>query len=153
MIGELTSEQIEHLLQTQAIGRIGCHANGITYIVPVSYVYHDNRVYGHSDEGLKLRLARANPEVCFEVERIENMCNWQTVITWGTYEELSGEEAEGARVLLKQLLPILRSESAGLADDHSGYIEHRVHTSGGHGHFYRINLREKTGRFEIEGLL
>ena len=71
MIGELTSEQIEHLLQTQAIGRIGCHANGITYIVPVSYVYHDNRVYGHSDEGLKLRLARANPEVCFEVERIE----------------------------------------------------------------------------------
>jgi nitroimidazol reductase NimA-like FMN-containing flavoprotein (pyridoxamine 5'-phosphate oxidase superfamily) len=151
MIGELTGEQIEQLLKTQAIGRIGCHANGLTYIVPVAYVYHDNCVYGHSDEGLKLRLARANPEVCFEVEHIENMCNWQTVIVWGTYEELSGQEADDAMVLLKQLLPTLRSQSIGLAGDHTGYIEYRVHTSGGHGHFYRINLREKSGRFEVEG--
>jgi nitroimidazol reductase NimA-like FMN-containing flavoprotein (pyridoxamine 5'-phosphate oxidase superfamily) len=152
MIGELTGRQIEQVLETQAIGRIGCHADGLTYIVPVTYVYRDNFVYGHSDDGLKIRLVRANPKVCFEVEHIENMCNWQTVIAWGTYEELSGEEAEHALARLRELLPVLRSESAGLAGNPSGYIDYRIHTAGKHGHFYRIKLTEKTGRFESEGV-
>lgn len=54
MIGELNYTEIEDVLQNQHIGRIGCHAKGITYIVPVSYAYSDSYVYIHSLEGKKL---------------------------------------------------------------------------------------------------
>ena len=38
MSGELNNTRVENILKTQFIGRIGCHANGITYVVPVTYV-------------------------------------------------------------------------------------------------------------------
>ncbi len=41
MFGELNPEEIEQLLSAQLVGRIGCHADGTTYVVPVSYGYQD----------------------------------------------------------------------------------------------------------------
>ena len=41
MIGDLNFKEVEEVLQDQLIGRIGCHSNGITYIVPVSYAYNE----------------------------------------------------------------------------------------------------------------
>ena len=55
MLGELTSDEIDELLRTEAIGRIGCYAFGQPYVVPVTYAYDGDSVYGHSREGLKLR--------------------------------------------------------------------------------------------------
>lgn len=37
MFGELTRKEIEEVLARQIVGRIGCHADGRTYIVPISY--------------------------------------------------------------------------------------------------------------------
>src|SRR5207249_11652316 len=87
-IGELDSNQIDHLLQTEVVGRLGCHADGKTYIVPITYVYDGGYVYGHTIEGTKTRMMRANPEVCFEVDHIDDLTNWQSVIAWGSFEEL-----------------------------------------------------------------
>ena len=39
MLGELNRSQIDEILESQAVGRIGCHAGGKTYVVPVTYVY------------------------------------------------------------------------------------------------------------------
>lgn len=48
MLGELNSSQIENVLRGEVIGRIGCHANDTTYVVPVSYVYDGIYVYSHT---------------------------------------------------------------------------------------------------------
>ena len=37
MIGKLTSEEIESLLQQQFIGHLGCQDKDTVYVVPVSY--------------------------------------------------------------------------------------------------------------------
>jgi hypothetical protein len=42
MLGELDGLQIEDLLMSLPVGRVGCHADGITYIVPINYVYEDD---------------------------------------------------------------------------------------------------------------
>jgi uncharacterized protein len=42
-------------------------------------------------------MMRRNPEVCFEVDRVEDLVNWDSVIGWGTYEERYGSQAEHAR--------------------------------------------------------
>ena len=63
MLGELTAEQIEAMLRAETTGRIGCHADGRTYVVPVTYAYESGCVYSHGFDGLKIRLTRSNPRV------------------------------------------------------------------------------------------
>jgi nitroimidazol reductase NimA-like FMN-containing flavoprotein (pyridoxamine 5'-phosphate oxidase superfamily) len=88
MLGDLTINQIENLLYSQLIGRIGCHTDEITYVVPITYAYDGTYIYGHTKEGMKINMMRINPKVCFEVDFIYNLSNWRSVISWGNYEEL-----------------------------------------------------------------
>jgi nitroimidazol reductase NimA-like FMN-containing flavoprotein (pyridoxamine 5'-phosphate oxidase superfamily) len=80
MIRALESEEVERVLRTEIVGRIGCHAGDRTYIVPVSYVYQDGSVYAHSSYGQKIEMMRENPEVCFEVDHVEDLGNWNSAI-------------------------------------------------------------------------
>ena len=82
MLGKLTPVEIEEVIRQQVVGRIGCHANGMTYVVPVSYAYDGDYIYVRTFEGLKLDMMRRNPKVCFEIDTMLNMGNWQSVIAW-----------------------------------------------------------------------
>ena len=84
----MNAAEIEQLLQQQLVGRIGCHVDGLTYVVPVSYAYEGNYIYCHALEGMKINMMRKNPDVCFEVDNTKNLANWQSVIAWGSFEEL-----------------------------------------------------------------
>lgn len=147
MIGELAPPQIEELLQNELIGRIGCHHNGTTYIVPVSYAYDGTYVYVHTYEGMKIEIMRHNPAVCFQVDHLHDMGNWQSVIAWGTYEELPEGDArnEAVQVLLRRRLPLVSSVTTHLGANwpFSSEIDTKVD-----GIVFRIALHEKTGRFE-----
>ena len=81
------SIEIEEVLTQQIIGRIACHANDMSYIVPISYVYDGECVYARTFEGLKINLMRKNPNVCFQTDVMENMANWKSVIAWGEFKE------------------------------------------------------------------
>ncbi len=152
MLGELNADQIEHVLRSEIVGRIGCHAEGRTYVVPVTYVYDGQHIFGHTREGMKTRFMRENPDVCFEVDRMDNLANWESVIVWGTYEELHGKAANAAMdLLINRFMPLLMSETALPA--------HALHPSGKpidtsdfRGVVYRITITEKTGRFECNEL-
>jgi hypothetical protein len=149
MIGELTATEIEDLLRGQFTGRIGCHADGRTYVVPIGYAYDGRFVYCHSPEGLKLQMMRKNPAVCFEVDRIENIGNWRSVIATGRFEELRGREAIAAmEVLIARFAAIGR-----VLEPHPSYVLRASQTEspladGRPVVLYRIRLVEKTGRFE-----
>lgn len=148
MQGELTHEQIENVLRSELTGRIGCHAEGRTYVIPISYAYDGDHVYGHSSAGLKMRMMRSNPSVCFEVEEIDDLANWRTVLAWGTFEELEGiEEQRARRRLSERFGPFVTSETA---QPPSGprSAEEAGDASVRRSIFYRIRLDEKTGRFE-----
>jgi nitroimidazol reductase NimA-like FMN-containing flavoprotein (pyridoxamine 5'-phosphate oxidase superfamily) len=147
MLGELTANQIETVLQVQVVGRIGCHAGDTTYVVPTTYAYDGQYVYGHTKEGMKIDMMRKNPKVCFEVDAMENMSNWRSVIAWGTYEELTDPEARkvGMQKLIDRVMPLLTGEttiSHAMTDGHGEYIEAMK------GVVYRIRLTKKTGRYE-----
>jgi len=60
------------VLTSQLIGRIGCHADNVTYVVPVSYVYDGDSIYSHTHEGMKINMMRENPDVCFEADKHED---------------------------------------------------------------------------------
>jgi nitroimidazol reductase NimA-like FMN-containing flavoprotein (pyridoxamine 5'-phosphate oxidase superfamily) len=88
VIQDLDRTEIEAFLRRQVVGRIGCHAGGRTYVVPVIYVWDGECVYVQSIEGRKIEMMRANPEVCFEVDEYRPGGSWRSVIVEGAYEEL-----------------------------------------------------------------
>lgn len=138
MLGRMRRPQIAKTLRDGTVGRIGVTAGGRTYVVPVTYVFDGDSVYGHSVLGQKIRMMRANPSVCFQVDDIRDMGNWRSVIAQGTYEELTGDMAAAAAKLIRARLgPLTTSETAGPAG-RAG----RAHVS------YRIRLRERSGRYE-----
>jgi nitroimidazol reductase NimA-like FMN-containing flavoprotein (pyridoxamine 5'-phosphate oxidase superfamily) len=73
VLGRLGEAEIEDVLRTATIGRIGCRDGDSVYVVPISFVYTDGCAYGHSAEGRQLTLMRATPEVCFEVEDVRRL--------------------------------------------------------------------------------
>ncbi|MNE62876.1 Pyridoxamine 5'-phosphate oxidase [compost metagenome] len=141
MIGELNEQQISEVLKSQSVGRIGCHFDETTYVVPVSYVFDGEYIYAHSREGMKIKMMRQNPQVCFEVEEVESGASWRSVIAWGEYEELQDEEDRDAamKLLVKHFLPSIQNESILLSHGLGTYKVAVV---------YRIRLTKKVGRFE-----
>jgi len=141
MLGTLTRTQIENVLRAGTVGRIGVTADGRTYVVPITYVYEGDSVYGHTTIGQKVRMMRKSPDVCFEVEDITDMANWRTVITRGHYEELTGDVATAAaKLIAARLGPLTTSATAGPAGPAARKAQ--THVS------YRIRLTERTGRYE-----
>jgi nitroimidazol reductase NimA-like FMN-containing flavoprotein (pyridoxamine 5'-phosphate oxidase superfamily) len=141
MLGELTSGEIDGVLRSEAIGRIGCYAFGRPYVVPITYAYDGVAIYGHSREGLKLRMMRSHPTVCFEVERFESPSSWQSVIALGTFSELEPPAADIAMQLLRRRLAPLVASATSAPDG-------PWHPSGLPWAVFRILLGERTGRFE-----
>lgn len=142
MLGELDKGEIIDLLERQIIGRLGCHVDGETYVVPINYVYLDNAVYAHSGMGKKIEMMRKNPEVCFQVDEVEDTFRWKSVVLWGTYEELEDEERQQALMsIIHRIMPLRDKPS--LPASHGVDDELRDNIV-----VYRINITEGTGRFE-----
>ena len=147
MFGNLGEAAIDTILRHEIVGHIGCHSNDTIYVVPISYAYENGCIYAHAEEGMKIKMMRENPGVCFEVYRMENMGNWQCVIGWGNYEEITDEKerAEALKILLKRDLPIITSKTVELTPEWPFLPENINEITG---IVFRIKLGKKTGRYE-----
>lgn len=145
--GELSREEIDKLLHRQAYGRLACTDGDQPYIVPVTYAYNGEYIVGQTNEGSKLALLRKNPKVCFEVDSMTGMRDWQGVVIQGDFEELKDAEAEKARdVLINKVFPLLTNSMI-----HS--FEHEVTTQVDDSLriksvMYRIIIRKMSGRYQ-----
>ncbi len=142
MLGDLTKREIIDFIEKQSIGRLGCHADGETYIVPINYVSRENAIYAHSGKGKKIDMMRKNPNVCFQIDEIKDTFRWKSVIVWGTYEELTGVERQQA---MQGIMQRIMSFTDANAKEPSHAIDPAHH------HdivVYKININEGTGKFE-----
>jgi len=147
--GAMDAGQIDQVLRCELVGRIGCYAEGQTYVVPVFYAYDGTYIYGHSSDGMKIRMLRANPQVCFEVDHVESLIDWQSVIAWGRFEELAGEQANQAEQLLIQRMRPHLPAAIGRSPDQPGQSERAIaDPAQQRAIVYRIALAERTGRYE-----
>jgi len=147
MLGKLNDTEIRNVLSSQVLGRLACTDGKQPYIVPLTYTYDGEYIYGQTNEGMKLELLRKNPSVCFEVDMMTDMRNWKSVIVNGMFEELKEEDAEKAReILFYRVYPLMTSSTI-----HSN--QHEVTTDLDDSNrvkcvMYRIKIKKMTGRFE-----
>lgn len=147
MIEELGPAQIEQLLHEQVIGRIGCHSRGRTYVVPITYAYVDGAIVSHTGNGLKVRMMRENPSVCFEVEDLRHLPRWASVIAHGRYEELDGDRADTALEQLVARLGASPPAAISMPWQGAGVYEPTSHAQRPDV-IFRIVIEEKTGRHD-----
>lgn len=147
MFGELTSQEIETLIHDHIVGRLACFDEGVGYIVPVSYAYDGSYIYVRSKEGMKIQMMRKNPKVCFQVDKMLDMANWQSAVMWGEYEELKSEKERNMAIkkLMDRILPVISSETMHLSPQ---WPFHPDEIGSVKGVIFRIKLNNKTGRFE-----
>lgn len=149
MLGQLNQIQINNILSSQVLGRIACTDSVHPYIVPVTYAFDGECIYGQTNEGSKLEIMRKNPNVCFEVDMMFDMRNWQSVLVHGSFEELEKDDAEKARTTLFTRIYPLTTSSTVHTHEHEqleGIDDGtRIKTV-----MYKINIIKMTGRFERE---
>jgi nitroimidazol reductase NimA-like FMN-containing flavoprotein (pyridoxamine 5'-phosphate oxidase superfamily) len=84
----MTSEECREILVHTGFGHLGCTRNDEPYVVPIYFVYEQERLYGFSTFGRKIEWMRANPKVCIEVDEVASHFSWASVIINGRYQEL-----------------------------------------------------------------
>ena len=148
MLGELNAKQVEDLLKQQVTGRIACSDNGTPYIVPVNYVYDGTQIYGHCTAGKKIDIMRKNPKVCFQVDEIRTIFNWQSVLAWGRFEELvdMAEKERAMQAIRHRLMPF--SEKPADHPSHGFSAKEEDIWAKVPLILYKIVLINKTGRYE-----
>jgi len=149
MPGQLSEIQINNLLASQLVGRMACTDGMQPYIVPVTYAFDGEYIYGQTNEGHKLSILRKNPAVCFEVDRMIDLSHWQSIIIYGQFEELQEEDAKNAReYLFTRVFPMMtisKIHSYGHEVEENAYENIWVREV-----MYRIKINSITGRFETK---
>lgn len=147
MIETLSDQEIMNVVAGSIVGRLGCHAGGKTYVVPISFAYDSGYIYARTFEGMKIDMMRENPEVCFQVDQMQSMADWKSVIVWGTFEELEkkADREMGLKILLSRILPKVSSETVKFTPEWpfaSGNLSEIE------GIVFRIRISEMSGRME-----
>lgn len=147
MLGELNEIQINNVLSSQVLGRLACTNKKEPYIVPLTYTYDGEFIYGQMKKGKKLKMLRKNPNVCFEVDMMTDMANWQSVLVFGKFEELKNKKSDKAReILFKRVYPLMTSSTV---HPHEHAVTSEVDDSNREKPvMYRIKIKKVTGRFE-----
>jgi len=149
MLGILSNSQINGILENNINGRIGFTDGKIVHIVPITYLYDGIYIIAHSKDGLKIKIMRQHPNVCFQVDEILDQTNWKSVLAWGNYEELI--EPRERHYALDRLIRLVNN----LKMSETAFI---THVGSNEGHLvnpeeiktivFRIKIENKTGRFE-----
>jgi uncharacterized protein len=147
MHGKLSKEEMDSMLRHEFLGRIGCHSNGMTYIVPISYAFDGKYLFCHSQEGMKIDMLRKNPEVCFEIDKLDSLAAWKSIIIWGKYEEVENEEErnKALKILLNRAYPFIVTEKMKLGSDWPFTSDNLSLIKGV---VFRINIKEMSGRYD-----
>jgi len=116
----------KEFLTRAPVGRLGLSLNDHPYIVPLNYVYFDEKIYFHcSIEGQKLDYLKKNHRICFEVDEFQgvkkgdNPCSsgakYRSVIVNGTAKLVL--ETRVKMDILKNLMEKYTEDTATSFDD------------------------------------
>jgi nitroimidazol reductase NimA-like FMN-containing flavoprotein (pyridoxamine 5'-phosphate oxidase superfamily) len=91
-IVKMNESEMESLLTRVGYGHLGCCRHGRPYVIPIHYAYVKPDVYIFTTRGMKTEFIKENPEVCLQVEEVQDVTDWRSVIFTGRAELLSQAE-------------------------------------------------------------
>lgn len=141
-IHEMSDAECCQVLQSEKVGRLACARNNQPYVIPIYFAFDGNYIYGFTTVGQKVEWMRTNELVCFEMDQIENDCDWVSIVVFGRYEELPDTpEYQAAR---NQAHRVLQTHSMWWEPAYMSQ-EHRDQPHSLTPVFYRIHIERMTG--------
>lgn len=111
-IRDLSYEDALAILARNQVGRLAFAHKDRIDIEPIHYAYADGWLYGRTTPGAKLEAVSHNRWVAFEVDEIEALFDWRSVVVKGSIYLLraDGSEAEQAQyahgvAMCRQVVP------------------------------------------------
>jgi uncharacterized protein len=92
---KLSPEECHAVLERNRFGRLAHALYDHVGIEPMSYVFRNEAVWGRTAPGMKTRVLERNPRVAFQVDEVEAMFRWRSVVVRGEFEMLSAAGSEG----------------------------------------------------------
>jgi nitroimidazol reductase NimA-like FMN-containing flavoprotein (pyridoxamine 5'-phosphate oxidase superfamily) len=131
----MTPEAATALLEQRHFGRLAYTFRDRVDIEPIGYVYADGWLYARTSPGAKLSTVQHHPWVAFEVDEIEGMYDWRSVVVHGTIyflDEANDPDGYAAAV------EVLRSrDAAAFTDDDAAPFRRRL---------FRVHVDSIVGR-------
>ncbi|HIK17994.1 MAG TPA: pyridoxamine 5'-phosphate oxidase family protein [Leptolyngbyaceae cyanobacterium M33_DOE_097] len=107
-IDEMNTQEIHDLLHKVGIGHLGCALDGHPYVVPMHYYFDDPDIYIFTTVGMKTQYMDANPEVCLQVEEVNDLKHWRSVTVMGRAEHMTDQpDIDRVMQLVKRQNPTL----------------------------------------------
>ena len=110
-IFSLESDHIRSILARNNVGRIAFAQGGEVEIRPINYVFHDDKIYGRTvPTALLSDAAAAHTRVAFEVDEVDSVFRWKSVIVKGEMSLLApdGPDADEWREAAALLTRVVR---------------------------------------------
>ncbi len=89
-VRELTARQIACVLGRNTVARVGFMNGKRMEIAPVHYVIEDGVMYGRTAGGSKSRAWRGDVSVVVEVDEVDDLFNWRSVVIHGSMDIVRG---------------------------------------------------------------
>ena len=104
----MSAAEMRALLSGNGYGHLGCAHEGRPYVVPMHFAYDGEFIYFATTEGAKTKYLAHNPEVCLQVEAVQDVNHWRSVMVSGTAERLTdAADSETAMGYLTKSNPTL----------------------------------------------
>ena len=85
---DLSREETEALLLRNKVGRLAFSVHDRVDIQPIHYVYEPGWIYGRTSIGEKIATLEHNRWVAFEVDEVEDIFDWRSVVVHGSFWKL-----------------------------------------------------------------
>lgn len=136
--------EIEAILARNQVGRLAYLGDRHVDIEPVHYVFHEGWIYGRTSPGTKLRSTGTTwAPVAFEVDEVEALFRWRSVVVRGGFYTVDPEGAAWERDEWRHGVELLRSLIPETFTERDP-VPHRTV-------LFRIAAQERTGREATEG--
>jgi Predicted flavin-nucleotide-binding protein len=96
------------MLARHHVGRIAYAFRNRVDIEPIHYVYHDGWIYARTAPGSKITVLAHSPWVAFEVDEVEGVFNWRSVVLHTTVYEMSPGGTPAQEQVYSQAVELLR---------------------------------------------
>lgn len=121
-VRELDEADISAILARNFVGRLAFASGEEIEIQPIGFVYHEGSIYGRTAPGTKLRaLSGSRRRVGLEVDEIDSMFHWRSVVVHGDFQLLDPRDTEPAEwervvALLRRAVPDTFTDRDPIAD-------------------------------------
>ncbi len=142
-VEDMSLRDAQSLLAELDFGHLGCAEASQPYVVPIHFVYRDERLFIYTTDGKKSRIIERNSKVCLQAEDVVSNEDWRSVIVLGNAFPVKDEyERRQAIAMLSAVNPSMTPAVSVRWMD--SWVKENIEI------IYRIEPTQITGRSTVE---